>query len=116
MITFNDQLEMKIYPIDNSLRLFRQKFALNIIQNMLLLKQKRFSQFLRSIEGINTKTLSTRLKELQEFGIIERKVTQKRPIEVEYGLTEKGKALEPVLVKLVEFSLIFEAKTNYFKK
>lgn len=114
--TFNDQLEMKIYPINNSLKLFGQKFAFHIVQNMLLLKQKRFSQFLRSIDGINTKTLSIRLRELEEWGIIERKVTQKRPIQVEYGLTEKGKALEPVLVKILEFSMIYEDKTNYFKK
>jgi len=103
-------LDMKIYPIDNSLKLFGQKFAIHIIQNMLLLKQKRFNQFLRSIEGINTKTLSIRLKELVELGIIERKVTQKRPLQVEYALTEKGKTLEPILAKIVEFSQSLKLK------
>ena len=108
--------DMKCCPIDNSLKIFGQKFALHIIRNILLLKQNKFSQFLRSIEGINTKTLSIRLKELEEFGIIQRKVTQKRPLEVEYVLTEKGKALEPIIVKLGEFSMIFHAKTIFKDK
>ena len=108
--------DMKCCPIDNSLKIFGQKFALHIIRNILLLKQNKFSQFLRSIEGINTKTLSIRLKELEEFGIIQRKVTQKRPLEVEYVLTEKGKALEPIIVKLGEFSMIFDAKTIFKDK
>ena len=108
--------DMKCCPIDNSLKIFGQKFALHIIRNILLLKQNKFSQFLRSIEGINTKTLSIRLKELEEFGIIQRKVTQKRPLEVEYVLTEKGKAIEPIIVKLGEFSMIFDAKTIFKDK
>lgn len=115
MNRFNDQLEVNIYHIDNTLKLFGQKFAFHIVLNMLLLKQTRFSQFLKSINGINTKTLSIRLRDLEKWGIIERKVTQKRPIQVEYGLTEKGKALEPVLAKILEFSMAYESETNYFK-
>jgi len=79
---------MKKCPIDNSLRIFQQKFALNIIRNMMLLKHTRFSQFLGSVEGINTKTLSVRLREMEDYGLIKRKVTQKRPLQVEYTLTE----------------------------
>lgn len=101
-------------PIDNSLKIFGQKFALHIIRNILILKQNKFSQFLRSIEGINTKTLSIRLKELEEFGIIERKVTKTRPPEVEYVVTEKGKALGPIIAQIGIFSMIHDAK-NVFK-
>ncbi len=111
-----DRWDMKCCPIDNSLKIFGQKFALHIIRNILFLKQNKFSQFLKSIEGINTKTLSIRLKELEEFGIIERKVTKTRPPEVEYILTEKGKALEPIIVKLGEFSMMFDAKTIFKDK
>ncbi len=116
MMTSNNQSEMKAYLIDDSLKLFGQKFALNIIQNMLLLKQKRFSQFLRSIEGINTKTLSIRLKDLEGFGIVERRVTQNRPLEVEYNLTDKGKALESILTEMVEYSVFFKPKTTFEDK
>ena len=111
-----DNWNMKCCPIDNSLKIFGQKFALHILRNMLLLKQNKFSQFLKSIEGINTKTLSIRLKELEEFGIIERKVTHTRPPEVEYLLTEKGKALDSIISKIGEFSMTFEAKTIFKDK
>ena len=110
-ITLKEHLKkwgLKGCPINNSLKIFQQKFALNIIRNMMMLNQNKFSQFLSSIEGINTKTLSIRLKELEEFGLIERKVTQQRPLQVEYSLTKKGKALEPVLAVMAEFSLQYE--------
>ena len=95
VITLKEHLKnwgLKGCPINNSLKIFQQKFALNIIRNMMLLKQSKFSQFLGSIEGINTKTLSIRLKELEEYGLIERKVAQQRPLKVEYSLTKKGKS------------------------
>ncbi len=91
MITLKEHLKnwgLKGCPINNSLKIFQQKFALNIIRNIMLLKQTKFNQFLGSIEGINTKTLSIRLKELDEYGLIERKVTQQRPLQVEYSLTK----------------------------
>ncbi len=75
---------------------------------MMLLKQKKFNQFLGSIEGINTKTLSIRLKELEEYGLIERKVTQERPLQVEYTLTKKGNALNSILAHMAEFSFQYE--------
>ena len=119
MMELQDHLDrwgMKCCPIDNSLKIFGQKFALHIIRNILILKQNKFSQFLRSIEGINTKTLSIRLKELEDYGIIQRIVTKSRPPEVEYVLTEKGKALEPILAKIGEYSMMYEAKTIFEDK
>ncbi len=99
---------LKSCPINNSLKIFQQKFALNIIRNMMLLKQTKFNQFLGSIEGINTKTLSIRLKELEEYGLIEREVKQTRPLQVEYTLTKKGNALNSVLCHIAEFSAQYE--------
>ncbi len=46
---------MKRCPIDNSIKMIGRKFTLHILRNMILLKQKRFSQFLESIEGIGHK-------------------------------------------------------------
>ena len=118
-ITLKEHLKnwgLKGCPINNSLKIFQQKFALNIIRNMMLLKQSKFSQFLGSIEGINTKTLSIRLKELEEFGLIERKVTQQRPLQVEYSLTKKGKALDPILALMAEFSFQYEPEKIFKDK
>ena len=118
-ITLQEHLEnwaLKACPINNSLKIFQQKFALNIIRNMMLLKQTKFSHFLGSVEGINTKTLSIRLKELEEYGLIKRSVTQRRPLQVEYSLTKKGKALDPILAHMAEFSAQYEPEKIFKDK
>ncbi len=84
---------MKNCPIDNSLKIIGKKFTMHILRNILLLKQQKFNEFLRSIEGINTKTLSLRLREMVSEGLIKRKIIDERPLRVEYSLTEKGKSL-----------------------
>ncbi|HEU5446109.1 MAG TPA: helix-turn-helix domain-containing protein [Nitrososphaeraceae archaeon] len=104
---------MKSCPIDNSLRIFGQKYALHIIRNLLLLKQSKFGQFLKSIEGINSKTLSIRLRELEDSGLIKRTIIPGRPVHTQYSLTEKGMALEPILSQLVLFSSRYEPKTVF---
>jgi len=119
VITLKDHLKnwgLKGCPINNSLMIFQQKFALSIIRNMMMLKQSKFGQFLGSIEGINTKTLSIRLKELEGYGLIERKVTQQRPLQVEYSLTRKGKALDPILALMAEFSFQYEPEKIFRDK
>ena len=111
-----DNWGLKACPINNSLKIFQQKFALNIIRNMMLLDHTKFSQFLGSIEGINTKTLSIRLKELEEYGLIDRKVTQGRPLQVEYTLTKKGNALNSILAHMAEFSFQYEPEKIFKDK
>ena len=107
---------MKNCPIDNSLKIIGKKFTMHILRNILLLKQKKFNEFLRSIEGINTKTLSIRLREMESEGLIMRKIIDERPLRVEYSLTEKGKSLEPILVQMAKFSLKWEPKKNIPKR
>lgn len=104
---------MKSCPIDNSLKILGQKYALHIIRNLLLLKQTKFGQFLRSIEGINSKTLSIRLRELEDCGLIKRTIIPGRPVHTEYSLTDKGMALEPILSQLAVFSTKYEPKTVF---
>lgn len=104
---------MKSCPIDNSLKILGQKYALHIIRNLLLLKQTKFGQFLRSIEGINSKTLSIRLRELEDCGLIKRTIIPGRPVHTEYSLTDKGMALEPILSQLAVFSSRYEPKTVF---
>lgn len=108
-----DNFGMKRCPIDNSLKIFGQKYALHIVRNMLLLKQNKFGQFLGSIEGINTKTLSIRLHELEDFGLIKRTIINSRPVQTEYSLTDKGMALEPILAQIAAFSATYEPKTIF---
>lgn len=100
-------------PIDNSVKMIGKKFTLHILRNMILLKQKRFSEFLGSIEGISTKTLSIRLHEMEKEGLITRVVISTKPVQIEYSLTKKGKMFEPILRLLGELSVKYEPKVIF---
>lgn len=63
----------------------------------------RFSELERSLKGISPKTLSERLKRLEESEIIERHCFAEVPPRVEYHLTEKGQALLPIITSMREF-------------
>ena len=70
----------------------------------MMSNQTKFNQFIESIEGLNPKTLSARLKEMEKNGLVYRKVYHETPIRIEYYLTEKGKALKSVLDQMAGFS------------
>ena len=96
-------------PINNTFKLMGKKFTVLILRNMMHLGQTRFNQFL-GIEEINAKILSARLKEMENDGLIKRKIFHERPVRVEYTLTEKGEALHPVLHQMALYSMQHCAK------
>jgi DNA-binding HxlR family transcriptional regulator len=57
----------------------------------------RFCELERSLQGISPRTLSLRLRALEEEGIVERDTYAEVPPRVEYVLTEKGRALLPII-------------------
>jgi DNA-binding HxlR family transcriptional regulator len=57
----------------------------------------RFSALERSLTGISPRTLSLRLRALEDEGIVERHTVDSVPPRVEYALTEKGRALIPLI-------------------
>ena len=96
---------MKCCPVDNTFKIIGKKFTIHILRNITMLNQNRFNQFLESIEGINPKTLSIRLKEMEKSELINRKVFNETPIRIEYSVTEKGKALKPIIMQMAAFSM-----------
>ena len=111
-----DRWGMKVCPINRSLKIIGQRYALHIMRNMILLKQNRFNQFLNSIEGINTKTLSIRLKQLEEYGLVQRKVIPGKPAHTEYYPTEKGMAVQRILAEIASFSTKYEPEIIFVDK
>jgi DNA-binding HxlR family transcriptional regulator len=95
---------MKACPIDITFKLLGKRFTILILRDMLSLNLSRFNQFLHSIDGLSPKTLSNRLKEMERNKLIYRIVKDGPPVEVEYFLTEKGKAVEPILNQMADFS------------
>jgi DNA-binding HxlR family transcriptional regulator len=57
----------------------------------------RFNEFKRSLEGIPPRTLAQRLQELEEAGVLERRVIDARPPRVEYRLTDAGRRLRALV-------------------
>lgn len=57
----------------------------------------RFCELERSLAGISPRTLSLRLRALEEEGIVERHTYPEVPPRVEYSLTDKGQALLPIV-------------------
>ncbi|HEY0754625.1 MAG TPA: helix-turn-helix domain-containing protein [Ktedonobacteraceae bacterium] len=87
---------LQAYPFDNSTcpvartaRIISGKWTLLIIRD-LAAGVKRFNQLERSLQGISPKTLSERLRSLEEEGVILRQTFAEVPPRVEYSLTEKG--------------------------
>ena len=95
----------KCCPVDNTFRIVGKKFTIHILRNMMILGQKRFNQFLDSVEGINPNTLSTRLREMEQSSLIVKNVFNGTPVRIEYSLTEKGLALRPILEAMADYSM-----------
>lgn len=64
----------------------------------------RFNELGARLEVVSDRMLSERLKELEQEGMIERRVLPETPVRVEYRLTEKGLALEPVISAIESWS------------
>jgi DNA-binding HxlR family transcriptional regulator len=58
---------------------------------------KRFKDISEAISGVSDRVLTERLKELEETGILVRRVYPETPVRIEYELTDKGYALEQVM-------------------
>jgi DNA-binding HxlR family transcriptional regulator len=96
--------ELRSCPIEATFRIIGKKWTVLIIREMLR-GTTQFNRFLENIEGITPKVLTERLRELQTFGIIRRRIVSEYPIRVEYELTDLGREFEPVLLAAVSFSM-----------
>jgi DNA-binding HxlR family transcriptional regulator len=60
----------------------------------------RFAELRHAVPGMSDRLLSTRLKELEDEGLVERTVHPGTPVRVQYALTEKGSSLGPAIGEL----------------
>jgi DNA-binding HxlR family transcriptional regulator len=99
--------KMSACPIDVAFRIMGKKFMILILRELILFRSNRFGDLLKSIDGINKKTLSIRLRELEKNEIIKRKIYIRNPVRAEYIVTKKGKMLSAVLEQMAAFSLSY---------
>lgn len=75
-----------------------------LILKVLLDGPLRFNELAARLKVVSDRMLSERLKELEAEGVIERRVLPETPVGVEYRLTEKGRALTPVIEAIEQWS------------
>src|SRR5256885_12935537 len=83
-------------PVCRTAEIVCGKWTLLIIRD-LADGRSRFCELERSLAGISPRTLSLRLRALEEEAIVERRTFPEVPPRVEYALTEKGRALLPLI-------------------
>jgi DNA-binding HxlR family transcriptional regulator len=83
-------------PVCRTAEIISGKWTLLIIRD-LADSSLRFCELERSLKGISPRTLSLRLRALEEQGIVERRTYPEVPPRVEYALTNKGTALVPLI-------------------
>jgi DNA-binding HxlR family transcriptional regulator len=83
-------------PVCRTAEIVCGKWTLLVIRD-LAEGRSRFCELERSLQGISPRTLSLRLRALEEEGIVERQTFPEVPPRVEYALTPKGRALVPLI-------------------
>jgi DNA-binding HxlR family transcriptional regulator len=83
-------------PVCRTAEVISGKWTLLIIRD-LADSSLRFCELERSLEGISPRTLSLRLRALEEQGVVERRTFPEVPPRVTYQLTDKGRALVPLI-------------------
>lgn len=93
-------------PVDLTLQIVGGRWKGIVIWN-LREEKKRFSELKRILVTINDKMLSQVLKELEEQGVVARKVCEVVPPKVEYSLTKEGKKLLPIMQAMNDYGQKF---------
>jgi DNA-binding HxlR family transcriptional regulator len=89
-------------PVARAVRVLDGKWTMLVIRD-LLAGTRRFSELRASLAGISPKTLTDRLRSLEQHGLVERTSHAEIPPRVEYRLTPAGRTLEPVLAALADW-------------
>ena len=93
-------------PVCRTAEIVCAKWTLLLVRD-LAEGRSRFCELERSLAGISPRTLSLRLRALEEEGIVARRTYPEVPPRVEYALTEKGEALLPIIESMRDYGEIW---------
>lgn len=94
-------------PIARTLDILGDRWTMLVLRD-LVLGLSKFGNIVESLEGISPNLLADRLKRLEQLAIVERVFYSDHPPRAEYRLTEKGRALRPVLHALSVWGTAYE--------
>ena len=95
--------------VELSLQVIGGKWKPLILYRLSQGEVQRFSELKRGIPSITQKMLTQQLRELEDDGIVNRKVFAQVPPRVEYSLTDLGRSVMPVLEQLCQWGRAYEA-------
>jgi DNA-binding HxlR family transcriptional regulator len=80
-----------------------RKWHLRIVYQLLHEGPMGFSALKSEVTGVSSKMLSESLTRLEDDGLVDRAIVSDQPVRVEYSLTERGRALQPVVSAVVDW-------------
>lgn len=90
----------QICPIARALDVVGERWSLLIVRDLLRRGPLKFQDMQEQLPGIAPNMLSARLKKLEEAGAVQRRLYESHPPRYEYVLTDRGRALKPVIAAL----------------
>ncbi|MGD6807969.1 MAG: winged helix-turn-helix transcriptional regulator [Candidatus Bathyarchaeia archaeon] len=97
------ELKDEVESLQETFNILFQKWGLEILYTLILKDSIGFGELKKTL-GVNSRTLSDKLKMLQNHGYITRNVTSGPPLRVEYALTSKGKDTVLLALPLLYYS------------
>jgi DNA-binding HxlR family transcriptional regulator len=86
-----EQLQRKIKLFSDFFKVFQGKWSIDILFSLIIYDQCSFNELKKALNGVSTRTLTDRLRLLEQKGIIKREVKTTSPLRVNYKLSDFGK-------------------------
>ena len=90
-------------PMESAAAVLGRKWHPAIVYHLLDAEPLRFSELEARMHTVSGKVLSESLEDLEQKGLVERTVSDERPVRVTYRLSEHGRGLGPVIDEMVEW-------------
>lgn len=96
-------IQKELLFLNSALVFLQRKWTMDLIYIIRIKGKPFFNDIRRAIPDLNSRTLTTRLKEFEENYIVTRTITDTQPIRVSYELTDIGKGIYELLMPLLFF-------------
>ena len=103
--------ELPACPVETTLMMISDRWKVLIIRD-LLDGTKRFGELKKSVGNISQKVLTSKLRAMEDDGLLTRKVFPEVPPRVEYTLTETGYSLKPILDSMIDWGTRYQEQMN----
>ncbi len=103
-------------PVTATMRVMGGKWKIILINSIYITSPARFGELKRSVVGITQSMLTSQLRELEDDGIITRKIYAEIPPRVEYTLTEFGLTLSPIIQSMADWGKQYRLNNELKKK